>query len=837
MKKISKILLGMGVLATVLSGCSANNSSQSSVLGTAPDVEVWGAYSTAKVIQDPDYNVNHKKLAAAIDVASCLGEEEDGQLIITANERVDWYSLQTSELKTADGDVFSTDNIWVYNQFYHEIYLKSQGRVQNEEFYPLGFTPDALAPQAGSERNKENFIEAGKNQGITVTFNVPTDQKPGVYTGEFTLIIDGYKKSVPVRLTVWNIDNTYTHGHTWVDTWSPSSNGSLDSINYSGVQRGIMESEYNYWVSKRINPMRIPYFLDGPEGWAEGVVKLWDNPRFNSFVFDDMQGDKDRIKRYVTALVNVADRDQINYVEAAAFYEKECDEPPPGSERMRLCELWLNNTMEALEEIATAVENDETMFSENAQLKAEVCASIRGIPFLITAPYENLTDNILATTNGICPQFDAYSSPERRAWYEAQKEEGNFTTGWYTAMFPTYPMPSHAIDDYSLGLRVSGWMRKDFNIDGYLNWDGNMQGWSGNPFYSGNDQYEDVLRLYLVGSAMFLNGDGFFTYPGQRYDLETPVGSIRMNALRDMQEDYDMITVFEEQYDALVKKYGANKDTFNPDLLLKTLYDSLYEDLIYYTEEELVLEAREKLASWMEGMQESSLLFNYEKKGENVIVSLYSDADELYINGLKTTGTGAKYGKFYQRMLALEDGETQISVRAVKDGKSYTYVYGVGSKNYTALQANTLTAEMVTLSKGSSYDAQTGVFTMKSGGDSYADQLTFRVQAKVPFRQSIAKDSMDSLYLDFFNENDFDVKVRFGYYSGTSMFMVQDYIVKAGEMLTFTDLRVNKTDKWNKSSIDGFVLVFDNMNDKQVLYPDRKFRIGDVVYTKPKGGN
>lgn len=836
MKKISRALLGLGVFTTVFSGCSGKNSSALGNTGNPPDVDVWGTYSTAKVIQDPEYNINHKKLAAVIDVSSCLGEEEDGQLIITANERVDWYSLKTSELKTEDGDIFSTDNIWVYNQFYHEIYLKSQGRTQNDYAYPLGFTPDALSPQAGSETNKENFIEAGNNQGITVTFNVPSDQKPGVYTGKFDLIIDGYKKSIPVRLTVWNIDNTYMHGYTAWDLWNGGKTSTeLDTLNFEDYSRAVNEVEYNFWVSKRQNPMRLPAEMDGAEAWAENVAQLWSNPRFNSFVFDDFQGDKERIKEYVMALVKVADRDQINYVQAASFYEKEADEPYSNPEKMQNCISWTRLTMEALEEIATDVENDNSLFSENAELKSEVVKSIRGIRFLITSPYEELPDEVLAQTNALCPQTDAYSNEAQRAYYNSRVEEGNFSSWIYTCMFPTYPMPSQAIDDYSLGIRLLGWMRKDYNIEGYLNWDGNMSYWSNN-YYSGNDPYEDVLRLYL-SSGCFLNGDGFLVYPGKRYNQIEPVGSIRMNAFRDMQEDYDMLCVFEEQYDALVKKYGANEEVFNSKKLLNSLYDGLYEGLIYYTEEELVLQAREQVASWTQGMTENGLLFNYTKKGANVAVSLYSDADEVYINGLKTTGTNAKYGKAYQRMLALEDGNTEISVRLVKDGEVSTYLYNVGAKNYTALQSDTVTTEMVSLSKGSSYDAQTGVFTMKSGGETFADQLTFRVQAKIAFNETLAKNNIDSLYVEYFNDNDFDVKVRFGYYSGTSTFMIQDYLVRANSSLTFTDLRVNETQNWNKSEIDGFVLVFENMNEEQVLFDDRKFRIGNVIYTKTKGGN
>ena len=836
-KNCLKPIIGALLLSIALSGCNPVGDTNEIVNTTPPDVEVWGAYATAKVIQDSEYNINHKKLAAAIDVQSCRGEEEDGQLIITANERVDWYSLKTAELKNENGDVFSTDNIWVYNQFYHEIYLKSQGVGTNQYAYPLGYTPDALAPQEGSERNKENFIEAGNNQGITVTFNVLADQAPGVYTGRFSLIIDGYEKSIPVRLTVWDIDNSYAHGYMAWDNWGGYAAAEKDNINGLGYQRATTKLEYDYWLSKRQTLMRVPDHFNGPEALAECVAEYWSDPHFNSFGFDDMYGDKDKMAEYIMALVNIADRDQINYISAAYFYEKEIDEATPGSDRMANLEKWVRNAYETFNEIADFVQSSEDLFSEDEDLKQEVVQSIRDIPYVLTVPYWELSDEILEMANCLCPQIDRYTNEVRRDYYSSRVEEGNYSAWTYTCMFPTYPRPSQAIDDYSLGIRVLGWMRKDYNIEGYLNWDGNMQNWNGNTFYNGLDQYEDVLRLYLGGGLnQYLNGDGFLTYPGMRYDQEEPVGSIRMNAFRDMQEDYDMLCVFEELYDSLVKKYGADTAKFNANNLLNSLYDSLYESLNYYTEEELVLQAREQVANWIEGMQETGLLFNYSKDGDKVKLSFYSDADEIYVNGNKVNGSAVNDANFYQKLVNLGEYETKISIRAVKDGESKIYTFDLGQKNHILVDSELLKAEQVIVSDGSTFDAQTGLFTMRTGGKTYTDQLTFRLQAKVAFAEPVALSDINTLQVEYFNDSDFDVNVTLAYYSGTSSSSVETFVVKANSSLVLTDLQVFNSD-WNKQYMDGIVLIFENLDENQKAYPDRNFRLGDIFYTKAKGGN
>lgn len=844
-KKIFKSVALIALSSVMLfSACNPNgNVADDSNGGTAintsaPNVEVWGAYATAKVIQDSTYNINHKKLAAAFDVQACRGEEEDGQLIITANERVDWYSLQTAELKNENGDIFETDNIWVYNQFYHEIYIKSQGNGANQNVYPLGYTPDALAPQDGSERNKENFIEEGNNQGITVTFNVLADQAPGVYTGKFTLIVDGYKKTIPVRLTVWDIDNSYSHGYMAWDCWGGYAIGEKDFINGLGYQRCLTKLEYDYWLSKRQTMMRLPDHFNGPEALAECVAEYWSDPHFNSFAFDDMYGNKQKMTDYIMALVNIADRDQINYISAAYFYEKEIDEASPGSDRMIKLEEWVRISIETLNEIADNVQNSSDLFSEDAELKAEVVQSIRDIPYVLTTPYQHLSEEILDMVNCLCPQIDRYDwdGTLSRDYYSSRVEEGNFSAWTYTCMFPLYPAPSQAIDDYSLGIRVLGWMRKDYNIEGYLNWDGSMQGWQGNPFYNGQDQYEDVLRLYLGGGLnQFLNGDGFLTYPGMRYDQEIPVGSIRMNAFRDMQEDYDMLCVFEEEYDKLVKKYGANPEEFNSRKLLDTLYDYLYENIYYYTEEELVLKAREQLASWIEGIQKGGLLFAYDKDGSNVKLSLYSEAEEIYINGLKTAGSNVSGAKFYQRTLNLGEYETKVSVRTVNGNESDIYTFDFGQKNYIVLDSSAISAEDVSVSTGSSFDAATGLFTMRTGGDTFADQLTFSLQAKIAFNEEVSLSDINTLSVEYFNDSDFDVVVSFGYYVGKSATTINTYCVKANSSLVITDLKVFNTD-WNKEKVEGIFFSYANLDENQKEYPERKFRVGDIFYTKTKGG-
>ncbi len=50
-----------------------------------------------------------------------------------------------------------------------------------------GWYPDALVPLETIVEYGENPIAAGQNQGVYITFNVPTTQAPGTYTGSGTV--------------------------------------------------------------------------------------------------------------------------------------------------------------------------------------------------------------------------------------------------------------------------------------------------------------------------------------------------------------------------------------------------------------------------------------------------------------------------------------------------------------------------------------------------------------------------------------------------------------------------------------------------------------------------
>ena len=152
-------------------------------------------------MQDPALNSNNAHFAPNLEVYSARGEAESGQIIITAGEKdVKEYTVAVSDL-TCGENVYKTENVEVFFQHYVNVEMKSWNETENADYFPTGWTPDALIPQEISVKFKENSVAAGKNQGITFDFSVPATQPAGTYTGEFSLNIDGKNIRFPFRFT------------------------------------------------------------------------------------------------------------------------------------------------------------------------------------------------------------------------------------------------------------------------------------------------------------------------------------------------------------------------------------------------------------------------------------------------------------------------------------------------------------------------------------------------------------------------------------------------------------------------------------------------------------
>ena len=237
MKTFFKKSVAFCLLASLLMsvGCKKNaNNQESGSLAPAVKYEVWGADNLVSVVQETTYNADYRKSSAKLEYAMAKGEIEYDQIIVTANEDISAIELKASDLKSGD-NVIPASDIQVYLQRY--IYCNDETKwegkmgVKDHLAYNDAYYPDMLMYMDVAKKFSENTVKKGNNQGFTVQIQTKTNTTAGVYSGNFTLIVDGEETAIPVSVTVWDIEMGNSTGKTlfYTHNGTPLFNGEFDS--------------------------------------------------------------------------------------------------------------------------------------------------------------------------------------------------------------------------------------------------------------------------------------------------------------------------------------------------------------------------------------------------------------------------------------------------------------------------------------------------------------------------------------------------------------------------------------------------------------------------------
>ena len=760
MKKLKKVLLLSLVLAFSFQAASVNAMSGTKKADT-PQISIWGTYSLAKVIKDPAYNHNNVQLAPEIDVACANGEGESAQIIITTgNKGIDEYYVTTADLKNENGDIFKAENVEVFHQWYSYIQYKSHMMDKtanlNADHFPSAqtdkdsefapYTPDALIPQKYSIKAKENHIDANANQGITFDFHVPSGTPEGTYTGNFVLNLDGKEHSIPVSLYVWAYDVTETHGISlWDISAGQDSLGEM-SADFVSLYYPMVESLFKY----KLSPYTFYDVNDDEIHWVGKLREYASNPSYSGSFFPDFGNNRSRITRYFAEILKACIEDNFNYFEKLRFYHQSVDEPHLSGKETAALEI-VQGTTTILNDIANDVESGllrdangdvvNNFEKLSKELQTEIIDSIRDIPQVITTYYEG-SEFLQGEVDAYSPGIARRETDKQRRMYQYNDEITGGESWCYTSLYPLYPMPCYRIDDYLHGGRILGWMRKDWNITGYLYWMVNLYAgfnWSGNGFSSLDqhviDSYTDANH-FNTSMSQFSNGDGFMFYPMAKYHADEPIPSLRIITARDGQEDFDALHEIEEGYTALASAYGLDQDALlaNLDETLGMYYEKLYNGLIYYHDDADFERVRRSLGGLINAAYDGSetiITQSLSSNGGVAKLKIYSKAEEMSINGVKLT----KDGDHFVYAKTLLEGENSVNIKYVINGVSKKFEFFLFNKTY-AYDMSTITG-ITAPSKGESSiqlnNKNMGLdLNIISYGSNNAELLTTRLDFTIP---------------------------------------------------------------------------------------------------------
>ena len=624
------------------------------------EIEFWSTYATEKVLQDNTTLYDDVKKEAVVSVEACQGEYESTQLIMTAKSDVAAYDVELFDLTGPDGAAFDKANISVRHEKYMPV--SSTPSIASA---PKGNYPDALVPLDAIKAAGENTIEAGQNQGLYITFTVPLTQPAGTYTGTMRVTYDGQQKDIPVTLTVYDLQvSPVTHSKSYFNVIGFTLyQGELDTS--QNMVRKYNEALLEYRVSPSNIMLGTFRTEETAEKYVDEAIDLVNNHGMSTINLPYKEGSD--MARLIRIIAERSLRDNKNYMDMVIV--KGPDEPDLGGGTIAAsfttyCANFKAGIAEAVSQVG-ALKNEEP-YSEQAAFVDELVDSIEKIPSIITTVHGRSEAMDSAGADTYCPYFSQYDDPENRLQYENGKEKW-----WYGCVGPRPPHPTYHIEDTLLSARSVSWMMSEYEIVGNLYWAVAVY-----AQYDGT-QYQFVEDCYSGPANRYpgANGDGYLFYPGFPYGIDGPVASIRLEAIRDGNEEYEILRDMRNAYAALGQ---------SPDAIQRSISSLIYSGTqVASTSENFAAARKAAIQLTMLAKSPAGVCITDvqdDNKG-NVTYKIFAkEGYELKSDGDTLTGTPVAGGVEYTLAIRLENERNTLSLSADVDGREYTLELGLGGK-------------------------------------------------------------------------------------------------------------------------------------------------------------
>ncbi|MBQ3046853.1 MAG: DUF4091 domain-containing protein [Clostridia bacterium] len=814
--------------------------------------EIWSTYSTRKVIQNAPDNSIYDRLPAKLSVQMMKSETEGAQLIITAAEDIKEYSLTATDLTDGNGNTIPKENIEVLHQKYVEIVRMHS---TNKEIKAGNFVPDMLLPMDKAIEFKENNVLKGKNQGITIEITTAHETVPGIYTGNFVLDIDGEKTDIPVSCEVWDIE--YEGRRSFMTSFllyryqlmfGEYDNSPETIKSYIDF---FMKYKANIYVIKDSYPV---------DEFREEAIRQFEDNNCNSIIipvnFDlsykaEGEGQHKRVIDYLRELVKLTTEEKP-YIDYAYFYPSNVDEADMetgaaggSAAKMKAAYRFFveDGEMQKTMENAVATFEAEGLFDGmTAEFASHVKQKILDLPFVFTNVgfVQDAVNKMNATFCPYLSLFDEQIQAEKYLEQAQERADGNLWT--YTCTGPLYPYPSFHTDDYSLGARVTGWMEKKYNINGFLYW-------SCVRYSDGSHGNEHIDVYNTAARYAHCSGEGYLVYPGKYYGSSSPFASLRLISHRESMDDYDMLCVYEKLLNEYAEKYGIEGGLDVNDYVAD-IYDSLFSGAVYYTDDSLVFKAREELAKRILALKnQDKLVVSTDYDGKDANVTVYTTSPTLSINGEPVSGEVAGEGYKYTKTVSAASA-AELNITAANG----TYTHGITATAKVTDFASNNTANAVcsgrdgvestqsTISvdgdkakvmirsyyaKGAGYGANVDVNGIDGPTSRLMPSITFNVSGfsganAVHFNIKNTGSTVIELYVHLVMDNDLTEEIGTAYCG----------LGKSNDVR----IQINKLLNVDTTKVKGIKLAFKNVyadaNGYESLWPDREFELSDIWFEK-----
>lgn len=394
--------------------------------------------------------------------------------------------------------------------------------------------PDPVVPLTSGFK-----LIAGQNTAVIARFRTDKDTAPGEYRAVFSLTRDGEKlaeKEASVR--VW--DFALPDASNCRTAFGLNAGFICDAHGYhtEDLQREIYKAYYDYLLDNHICAYNLPY--DILDDRADAYMS---DPRVNMFVIP--YGSDDTIRAYYKKLSS-----NPEWLKKGVFYP--LDEP-------------------------TSAQMLDDLTAIGGRL-SELFPGYRMVtPFFTNIKYKG-GDQVKAmtgVTNVWCPKLFCFDTdkPEFRGFPDAMKarQADGDEVWWYVCWEPGKPYTNLYVDEDGSDHRLMFWQQRAADVTGFLYWSANY--WQYTP-----DPWQSMVTVPQLSETVY--GDGSILYSGVPAGIDGPCGSLRMLAVSDGVEDFDLLTLAIEKLgrdkvDEIISKVTKSPRSYMSDD--KVLFDARRE--------------------------------------------------------------------------------------------------------------------------------------------------------------------------------------------------------------------------------------------------------------------
>ena len=506
-------------------------------------------------------------------------EKESCQMILASNNDVSGLKVYVSDFTNANGDTLKTELFWgYYFNIGDERLVDPIVPVTYERSEFFDYWMDGNNSPQKIIVNKQQYdgfdIAAGQNQTFVISVTSTADTPAGEYSATVRVLDkDGREvKKATVYTYVWNFTlSDATSCKTLMDIGSFGIYGVYGD--YAGILtdesgRNLYQIYYDYLLENRICGYTIPGMddLKGSGIYSDTVIQYMNNPRVVAF---QTLGWKQNLN--ATNLTNAYEylSQYPELMEKAYFYP--IDEPM---------------TIDAL----NTVNYYGSLLSQYFPGYKMIIPMHVNYPVVSGDHFSYVKDSVTVW----CPQTYFYTTFAE--WYanrdyvywgcpaveanlgafkdrmNAEKAEGD-EVWWYVTGMPLDPEITFEINMEAVNYRTLFWQQKLYNVDGFLyyavnDWGRNTGFWvpsSDEDFLEGLDPKHEIN-----GDSWDIYGCGILIYAGIYFGQYEPIGSVRLECVRDGIEDFEYLTMLEEIYgydvvQAIVATWTQNLGEFNSD--------------------------------------------------------------------------------------------------------------------------------------------------------------------------------------------------------------------------------------------------------------------------------